>query len=162
CELGKLRSGSLAAVAIRGAAKASAHSGRSKTGFFIIVAYPFVSFPIECPPSLANVRDELVLPVDLDDRANLHPFGRIATPVVHREHQLLVRGEIAISVDAPPVLDGGDLERFAAVVVEQVGLDVDALPVEDSPEVLLRLLGIGSSRLPFLDAAGHDDPEVLV
>src|SRR5215472_14980574 len=37
-----LRSGSLPAVAFRGAAKTRAHSGRSKTRFFIIVDCPFV------------------------------------------------------------------------------------------------------------------------
>src|SRR5262249_15124949 len=54
------------------------------------------------------------------------------------------------------------LELLSSEVVEQVCLDVDALAVQDAPEVVPRRLVVGRPRLPLVHAAGHDDVEVLL
>src|SRR5262249_652161 len=141
-----LSRGSVAAVARCGTAS-KPHSSNGNTSIFIMSA-PFVSSGVSS--SVSHVRDELVLAIDLRDRADLHLLGGISGPIIDREHELFVRGVVPVSLDSAAILHGCHLELLSSEVVEQVCLDVDALAVQDAPEVVPRRLVVRRPRLPLV------------
>src|SRR5262245_2183722 len=156
-ELAHLKSGSVAAVARCGAVTISPQSSIGDTSAFLIVVVPFLLWP-----SIAHVGDELVLAVHLGDGADFHLLGRVPASVIDREHQLLVGGVVAVPFDAVPIFDGRHLQRLAAEVVQQVRFNVDALAVQDAPEVVPRRLVVRRPRLSLAHASGHDVVRVLL
>src|SRR5262249_28858425 len=60
------------------------------------------------------------------------------------------------------ILNRCDFQWLSPEIVEQIGFDINALTVQDAPEVVPRGLVVGGSRLILVDASGHDDVEVLL
>src|ERR1051326_1933680 len=111
--------------------------------------------------SVPHVRDELELPVHFGDRADPHG-GLGALVVLQREYELLVRRVVGGLGRSLPELLPGHGRVVPAEGREEARLGVDALPVEDAPEVLGFLLVVLRAMLAGLDAPRENHGDVLV